>query len=91
MGRQDQLGHPMGDPRLIVVRRGHFATFELLNRTFSDDPDVQVVWDRRQRERRQTLAGHGEEDRRAGSDRRRRPPTQWAQLNYMFASEKPGD
>ena len=81
----------MGEPRLVVVRRGHFATFELLNRTFSDDPDVQVVWDRRMRERRQSAGGAAPEDRRGGSDRRRRPPTQWKQLNYMFASETSGD
>ena len=80
----------MADPRLIVVRRGHFATFELLNRTFSDDPDVQIIWDRRMKERRQSAEGPGQPDRRGGHDRRRVPPTQWAQLNYMFASDTSG-
>jgi len=80
----------MDDPRLIVVRRGHFATFELLNRTFSDDPGVQIIWDRRMRERRQSAEGPGDSDRRRGSERRRKPPSQWAQLNYMFASEMSG-
>ena len=77
----------MDGPRLVVVRRGHFATFELLIRTFSDDPGVQIIWDRRMGERRRSadLAGHGE--RRAGTDRRRVPPSQWRQLNYMVAPE----
>jgi hypothetical protein len=78
----------MGDPRLIVVRRGHFATFELLCRTFSGDPDVQIIWDRRMRERRQVADGPGDGDRRRGRERRRVPPSQWAQLNYMFAPER---
>lgn len=81
----------MSDPRLVVVRRGHFATFELLNRTFSDDPSIQIIWDRRMRERRQSAGGLGPGDRRTGNDRRRVPPSQWAQLNYMFASETSGD
>ena len=54
MGREDQLANPVDGPRLVVVRRGHFATFELLTRTFSDDPGVQIIWDRRIRERRQS-------------------------------------
>ena len=76
----------MGDPRLVIVRRGHFATFELLSRTFADDPTVQIVWDRRREERRQPgdVAGHAE---RRSSDRRRVPPTQWGQLNYLSACE----
>ena len=77
----------MGDQRLVVVRRGHFATFELLTRTFAGDPDVQIIWDRRMGERRQSAGGPGQPDRRGGTDRRRKPPTQWSQLNYMFAPE----
>jgi hypothetical protein len=77
----------MGGPRLVVVRRGHFATFELLTRTFADDPSVQIIWDRRMGERRQSAGGPGHGDRRRGSDRRRTPPSQWGQLHYMFAPE----
>jgi hypothetical protein len=79
----------VGDSKLVVVRRGHFATFELLIRTFSDDPGVQIIWDRRMGERRQSIDGRGPADRRRGSDRRRVPPSQWAQMHYMFASEGP--
>lgn len=78
----------MGEPRLVIVRRGHFATFELLTRTFSDDPGVQIIWDRRIRERRQSADNGPHDDRRRGTDRRRMPPSQWGQLNYMFAPER---
>jgi hypothetical protein len=79
----------VGDSKLVVVRRGHFATFELLIRTFSDDPGVQIIWDRRMGERRKSINGRDPADRRTGSDRRRVPPSQWAQMHYMFASEGP--
>ena len=77
----------MGEPRLVIVRRGHFANFELLTRTFSDDPSVQIVWDRRREERRQSGDGLGDGERRGINDRRRVPPTQWGQLNYIITSE----
>jgi hypothetical protein len=76
----------MGDPRLVIVRRGHFATFELLSRTFADDPTVQIVWDRRREERRQPLEVPGDSGRRS-NERRRVPPMQWGQLNYLITSE----
>ena len=72
------------DARLVIVRRGHFATFELLVRTFADDPTVQIIWDRRIGERRSGGAAAGNADRRR-SDRRRTPPPQWKTLNYMIA------
>ena len=77
----------MGDPKLVIVRRGHFATFELLSRTFSEDPEVQIVWDRRKEERRRSPYGAGDSERRSSVDRRRVPPMQWGQLNYMIASD----
>jgi hypothetical protein len=76
----------MPDFRLVIVRRGHFATYELLTRTFAGDPTVQIVWDRRMAERRQSVARTGSDDRRR-SDRRRTPPMQWGQLNYMIAGD----
>ena len=58
VGREGQLGaNPVRDPRLVIVRRGHFATFELLTRTFADDPSVQIMWDRRMGDRRQSPDG----------------------------------
>jgi hypothetical protein len=78
----------VGERRLVIVRRGHFATFELLMRTFSGDPSVQVIWDRRMGERRRSAEGRGDNDRRASVDRRRVPPSQWGQINYMVAEER---
>jgi hypothetical protein len=47
-------GHsgPPGQPNLCVVRQGHPDVFELLRDHFREDPSVQVIWDRRQRDRR---------------------------------------
>lgn len=77
----------MLDPRIVIVRRGHFATFELLTRTFADDSSVQITWDRRMGERRLAARGRGNGERRARADRRRLPPSQWGQLNYMVAGD----
>ena len=79
----------VNDPRLIIVRRGHFATFELLTRTFADDSGVQIIWDRRMGERRQGAEGQHDGERRS-TDRRRVPPLQWGQLNYMIAGDALG-
>jgi hypothetical protein len=74
----------VADPRFVIVRRGHFATFELLTRTFADDLSVQIIWDRRVGERRQSAGRQGTSERRR-TDRRRVPPAQWGQMNYMIA------
>ena len=76
----------MTEQKFIIVRRGHFATFELLNRMFAGDAGVQIIWDRRIRERRQSAPTAEYAVLRRG-DRRRKPPSQWLQLNYMHASE----
>jgi hypothetical protein len=89
VGLEGQLTQiPVSDRRLVIVRRGHFATFELLTRTFADDPSVQVIWDRRMGERRRSADGRGNDERRATVDRRRVPPLQWGQINYMVAEER---
>jgi len=75
------------DPRFVVVRRGHFATFELLTRTFADDSTVRVIWDRRTGERRDAVGDSAGSERRP-LERRRVPPSQWAQLNYMIARDE---
>lgn len=77
----------MREPRLIIVRRGHFATFELLRRTFAGDSSVRIMRDRRMGERRQVARDAGNGERRTNSDRRRLPPSQWSQLNYMVAGD----
>ena len=72
--------------RFVIVRRGHFATFELLTRTFADDPSMQIVWDRRLAERRRAEARPGHDERR-NADRRHPPPAQWGQMNYMIGGD----
>jgi hypothetical protein len=77
----------LANPRLVIVRRGHFATFELLTRTFADDPSVQIIWDRRIGERRRASDAVSDGERRR-TDRRGLPPSQWGQLNYMIAGNE---
>ena len=76
----------MGDAKLVIVRRGHFATYELLTRAFAGDATVQVIWDRRTGERRQTPRESLASDRRR-SDRRRVARTLWGPLDYLVATE----
>jgi hypothetical protein len=77
----------VADPRLVIVRRGHFATFELLARTFADDESVKIIWDRRISERRIGSQSAGDGERRR-TDRRRMASTQWGMLDYMVAGNK---
>lgn len=77
--------------QLVIVRRGKFATFELLARAVADDPNVRVFMDRRVGDRRQTAAPV-ESDRRRG-DRRRRPDVSWDRQPYAVvgtADDGPG-
>jgi hypothetical protein len=76
----------IAEHRRVIVRRGHFATFELLIRAFADDPTVEIMWDRRVGERRQSANRERDGERRR-SDRRKIPPMQWGQLNYIIATE----
>lgn len=69
--------------KLVIVRRGQFATFELLARTFAGDTAVQIIWDRRTGDRRAANAGPSDGERRR-TDRRRTPPYQWRQLHYVM-------
>ena len=69
---------------LVIVQRGKLATFELLARTFANDPTVRLVWDRRERDRRVT-ASPAPEDRRR-SDRRGSPPASWDRFQYLVVS-----
>ena len=75
----------MGDGKLVIVRRGHFATFELLTRAFAGDAKVQIIWDRRVAERRRTV--RRPEGERRQSDRRRVHPMKWGHLDYLIAPD----
>ena len=64
----------------IIVRRGRFLTYELLRRTFGDDPNIEIIWDRRRSiDTVATASG-------APVERRGSPPLEWDRLDYLFTS-----
>ena len=63
----------------IIVRRGRFLTYELLRRMFGNDPNVEIIWDRRR------VADGASSDGKT-AERRGRPPSEWDRLDYMFTS-----
>jgi hypothetical protein len=67
---------------MIVVRRCRFLTYELLRRTFGNDPNVEIIWDRRKADRRN--AQREFLDNRRLVQRRLPPPVQWTRLDYLF-------
>ena len=52
-------------------------TYELLRRTFADDPEVEIIWDRR----RPADAAPA-----AAPERRGRAPMEWQRLDYLYTS-----
>jgi hypothetical protein len=62
----------------IIVRRGRFLTYELLRRTFGEDPNVEIIWDRRR----------PVDNPPVDAERRGRPPVEWDRLDYIFISGK---
>jgi hypothetical protein len=81
------FSYPMSELRYVIVRRGHFATYELLTRTFAGQPNVQIIWDRRMGERRQSTLMPAGGDRRQYD--RRRKQTHWGPLNYTIVPAEP--
>jgi hypothetical protein len=67
---------------LMVVQRGDDDRFRFLSSTFRDRP-VQVMFDRRMGERRQS--GEDLSPERRASDRRNRPPSTWDTLGFLVA------
>jgi hypothetical protein len=68
---------------VVVVRQGETELFKTLQREFSEVPRVQVIWDRRSRERRAGSAAARGADRRR-RDRRSRPPAIWEVQGYLL-------
>jgi hypothetical protein len=62
----------------IIVRRGRFLTYELLRRTFGNDPNIEIIWDRRRPDSSRDVA--------PVVDRRGRPPDEWFRLDYLFTT-----
>lgn len=84
-GRPWTIGHlvdiiPAALMERIIVRRGRFLTFELLRRTFGDDPNVEVIWDRRRPMDTLGIAPG------VPVEHRGRPPVEWERLDYLFTS-----
>ena len=72
---------------LVIVRRGEVGRFEALATTFYGEPEVTVVWDRRQGERRGGRCHPPTPDRRT-RDRRGPPPASWIALAFLVTAAK---
>jgi hypothetical protein len=68
---------------VVVVRHGETELFKTLQQEFSHVPHVQVIWDRRSRQRRAgRVEAPGAERRQR--DRRGRPPAMWEVQGYLL-------
>jgi hypothetical protein len=65
----------------IIVRRGRFLTYELLRRNFADDPNIDIIWDRRRPMDMLALAASAPVERRGHSS------LEW-ERDYLFTSGK---
>jgi hypothetical protein len=74
---------PSGD-RQAIVRRGEEETFRFLREQLGPGGLTQVLWDRRQRERRATRQTVLPE--RRSQERRVPPPDTWLTLGFLVAS-----
>ncbi len=69
----------------IFVRRGALRRFHRLKRDAQDLP-VEITWDRRQQERRETAdAGHPE---RRKEDRRKEPSFTWEMADFVVVESE---
>jgi hypothetical protein len=66
------MGLTRTEPLMLIVARAEDRLYHYLKRTFADVVTVEVVRDRRFRERRQPQPGAPAVERRGGQDRRRR-------------------
>ncbi|HVB37836.1 MAG TPA: hypothetical protein VND92_04830 [Vicinamibacterales bacterium] len=72
----------------IFVRRGCVDTYDRLREVFASEPDVQILWDRREEERRasarrrQADSARQERDRRR-TERRKPYPQTWLTLDFV--------
>jgi hypothetical protein len=76
-------------PHLVIVRRGQAGAYETLKAEFEHDSNaagVRVMWDRRQSERRETIAEVQVEGERRRRERRRPVPTIWTRLGILVAA-----
>jgi hypothetical protein len=84
------LSRSMGrGQHVVIVRRGETELFNTLQREFGEVPQVQVIWDRRTRDRRAARPGARGIERR-GRDRRSRPPAIWQIQGYLLVPGSAG-
>jgi hypothetical protein len=73
---------------LVIVRRGESKVFERLRAQFAGVPNVQVVWDRRVRDRR-VIIQDVENERRRGERRAPLDATMWTTRGYFLVRLHP--
>jgi hypothetical protein len=72
----------VGSRPIVIVRRWKTGRFGALAAAFSGEPEVTILWDRRQHDRRRD-PGAGEVERRDGRDRRGLPPSTWSAMDFL--------
>lgn len=85
---------PKPAPRPIrtqaVVKRDHHHVFSMLSETMAARRDVDLLWDRRERDRRVQSTPVPGERRRA--ERRREPGSNWRYLGFVIVDRaEPGE
>jgi hypothetical protein len=75
------------DPILLIVRRGAQRRFEALERKTSH-LDVKVIWDRRQRNQRQSI-GVVQKEQRVSDRRSHSAPPSWQLADFTVAVPRP--
>ena len=77
---------PRIKPVELIVRRGALRRFHKLKEKTADLP-IEVLWDRRQSDRR-AASGKVPADRRS-ADRRQKPPFTWEVSDFVIAAKPP--
>jgi len=72
---------------LFIVSRDRPDLYRYLTQTFADAPNVEVLWDRRTRERRRTSDGVRAERRRGERRSRQDLDAQLESAGYIFLTQ----
>ena len=67
---------------LMIVKRGDLQQLDLLHKTFAPSSPIQVIWDRRVRERRKGTSATTSLERRQ-RERRGPTPASWTALSFV--------
>jgi hypothetical protein len=74
---------------VAIVRRGRWQIFFDFFHLQTSERPIQVIWDRRYRERRRS-ADAATRERRQG-DRRTAPPSTWQDRHYILIDTEPSN